>query len=133
MQVDFYQLGGRHQDPVVVTSVLVAKAWPAHRRIAIVGGAQQLAQLDQQLWAQPSDRFLPHALAPSTAPITLHTEAPDEADVLINLNPLSPLPQGRYQRVLEIIPADASAREPLRQRWRAWQQSGHTPQHHQLG
>lgn len=132
MQVDFYQLGGRYQDPIEVTAVLVAKAWPAHPRIAIVARPEQLPGLDAQLWQTPAERFLPHELAPTSAPISLMTQAPETADVLINLDPLNALPDGLYQRVLEIIPADASAREPLRQRWRAWQQRGHTPRHHRL-
>jgi DNA polymerase-3 subunit chi len=132
VQVDFYQLGGRYQDPIEVAGVLVAKAWPQHRNIAIVAPSAQLPALDAQLWQTPAERFLPHDLAPCSAPIRLMTEAPEHADVLINLDPLNALPSGHYQRVLEIIPADASAREPLRQRWRAWQQRGQTPRHHRL-
>jgi hypothetical protein len=60
MRVDFYEMGGRFSDPLYVAGVLVSKAWPATREIAVVGNAADLAKLDEQLWAQPQGRFLPH-------------------------------------------------------------------------
>jgi DNA polymerase III subunit chi len=43
--------------------------------------------------------------------------------LIINLRPT--LPANGYQRVLEIVPADESAREPARQRWLQYKQLGH--------
>jgi DNA polymerase-3 subunit chi len=52
--------------------------------------------------------------------------------LLINLDPASPLPEGTYDRVLEIVPATEDAREPLRERWRAWTARGAKLNHHAL-
>ncbi len=130
MQVDFYQMGGRYTDPVTVTCILVGKAWPNIREIAIVGPEDQLSALDKALWHQPEGRFLPHGEA--NAPIRLMPEAPPSAELLINLDPSAPLPEGQFGRILEIVPATEAAREPLRERWRAWKARGAELNHHAL-
>jgi len=132
MRVDFYEMSGRFTDPLFVARVLVSRAWPATSNIAVVGNAGDLAQLDEQLWAQPEGRFLPHERGESKAPIRLLENAPNEADLLINLDPTSPLPEGRYQRVLEIVPPNESLKQKLRERWKAWKQRGAELQHHVL-
>lgn len=133
MRVDFYEMGGRFSDPLYVAGVLVSKAWPTTKDIAVVGSAGDLARLDEQLWEQPEGRFLPHERGTaSAAPIGLVEAAPDEAGILINLDPAAPLPEGRYQRVLEIVPPDESLKQKLRERWMAWKQRGAELQHHVL-
>jgi DNA polymerase-3 subunit chi len=132
MRVDFYEMGGRFSDPLYVAGVLVSKAWPATKDIAVVGSAGDLAKLDEQLWAQPEGRFLPHDRAPAKAPIQLLEKAPAEAGILINLDPAALLPEGRYQRVLEIVPPDESLKQKLRERWMAWKERGAELQHHVL-
>ncbi|MEE4331487.1 MAG: DNA polymerase III subunit chi, partial [Wenzhouxiangella sp.] len=92
----------------------------------------QLAELDKRLWSEPEGRFLPHGIDQRQAPILLAEDAPDEAEILINLNPGAPLPGGRFERVLELVPSDEKTREKLRDRWRAWKQRGADLNHHVL-
>lgn len=132
MRVDFYEMGGRFSDPLYVAGVLVSKAWPATREIAVVGHAADLARLDEQLWAQPQGRFLPHERGETKAPIRLLEDAPEKAGILINLDPAAPLPDGRFERILEIVPPDESLKQKLRERWMAWKQRGAELQHHVL-
>ncbi|WP_376692693.1 DNA polymerase III subunit chi [Wenzhouxiangella sp. EGI_FJ10409] len=132
MRVDFYEMGGRFSDPLYVAGVLVSKAWPATKDIAIVGSSGDLAKLDEQLWEQPEGRFLPHERGESKAPIRLLENAPEQAGLLINLDPSAPLPAGRYQRILEIVPPDESLKQKLRERWMAWKERGAELQHHVL-
>ena len=132
MRVDFYEMGGRFSDPLYVAGVLVSKAWPDTRDIAIVGSSWDLEQLDRHLWESHEGRFLPHERGDGKAPIRLVEQAPDSAGILINLDPASPLPEGRYQRVLEIVPPDESLKQKLRERWMAWKQRGAELQHHLL-
>ncbi|MDZ7791265.1 MAG: DNA polymerase III subunit chi [Xanthomonadales bacterium] len=132
MRVDFYEMGGRFTDPLYVAGVLVSKAWPANRDIVLVGNTAQLESLDRQLWEQPEGRFLPHERGESKAPIRLLDQAPETAGILINLDPASPLPEGRFQRVLEIVPPDESLKQKLRERWMAWKERGAELQHHVL-
>ncbi|NEZ04562.1 DNA polymerase III subunit chi [Wenzhouxiangella sp. XN201] len=132
MRVDFYEMGGRFSDPLYVAGVLVSKAWPATREIAVVGNAADLARLDEQLWTQPQGRFLPHERGETKAPIRLLEVAPEKAGILINLDPAAPLPDGRFERILEIVPPDESLKQKLRERWMAWKQRGAELQHHVL-
>jgi DNA polymerase-3 subunit chi len=132
MRVDFYELSGRFSDPLFVATVLVGRAWPGARRIAIVAPRAQLQELDSRLWAEPEGRFLPHGIGQRQAPILLAEDAPGQADVLINLDAGAPLPGGRFERILELVPSDESTREKLRERWRAWKQRGAEVKHHVL-
>ncbi len=131
MRVDFYQMSGRFDDPLFVASVLVGRAWPKAASVAVVAPRGKLEQLDALLWEQPEGRFLPHEVGPQ-APIRLLEDAPDQAEVLINLDPTAPLPGGRFERVLEIVPPDESLKEKLRARWKAWMERGADLHHHVL-
>ncbi len=131
MRIDFYQLSGRYSDPLFVTGVLVGRAWPKAGRIAVVGPPDALSKLDEQLWELPEGRFLPHAIN-GDAPIRLLESPPAEADILINLDPASPLPEGRFERILEIVPPDESLKKKLRERWVAWKKRGAELHHHVL-
>jgi DNA polymerase-3 subunit chi len=132
MRVDFYEMGGRFTDPLYVAGVLVSKAWPEERDIAVVGQRDNLARLDEQLWETFDGRFLPHERDGASAPIKLLEAAPEAAGILINLDPATPLPAGRFRRVLEIVPPDESLKQQLRERWLAWKQRGAELQHHVL-
>jgi DNA polymerase-3 subunit chi len=131
-RIDFYEMTGRFTDPLQVACVLVGKAWPGITDIAVVGGADQIAALDERLWETPSGRFLPHGIDDPAAPIRLHARAPDSAELLINLDAAAPLPSGRYRRILEIVPPDDDAKPALRRRWTAWKQAGAELHHHRL-
>lgn len=132
MRVDFYEMSGRFSDPLFVAGVLVGRAWPGSGSVAIVAPRAQLELLDRQLWETPEGRFLPHAIGKSNAPIQLLEDAPDQADILINLDPAAPLPGGRFERILELVPPDSGVKEQLRERWKAWKQRGADVHHHVL-
>lgn len=132
MRIDFYEMSGRFRDPLEVAAVLVGKAWPASGEIVITGNPDQLQRLDALLWERPAGRFLPHGCDDSAAPIRLLVEPPPRAPVLINLNPDAELPDGDYNRVLEIVPPDEQARTGLRQRWVDWKSRGAELHHHVL-
>ncbi len=132
MRVDFYEMSGRFSDPLFVAGVLVGRAWPDSGSVAIVAPRAMLEQLDKQLWETPEGRFLPHAIGNSNAPIQLLEDAPDQADILINLDPDAPLPGGRFERILELIPPDGEVKEKLRERWKAWKQRNADVHHHVL-
>ncbi|MFW5927107.1 MAG: DNA polymerase III subunit chi [Wenzhouxiangella sp.] len=132
MRVDFYEMGGRFTDPLYVAGVLVSKAWPETRDIAVVATRENIDTLDEQLWHQPEERFLPHDRGEGNAPIRLLEDAPDEAGILINLDPGAPLPGGRFERILEIVPPEEGVKARLRERWVAWKKRGAELHHHVL-
>jgi len=132
MRIDFYEMSGRFTDPVEVAGMLVGKAFPATRDIAVVGNDAQLEALDARLWDKPDGRFLPHGIDEATAPIRLVGKAPEQAALLINLDADAELPSGSYERVLEVVPPDEQAKQRLRQRWLDWKARGADLHHHLL-
>jgi DNA polymerase III subunit chi len=132
MRVDFYEMSGRFTDPLFVAGVLIGRAWPKADSVAVVAPRIQLEQLDERLWMEPEGRFLPHQVGPSKAPIQLLEDAPDQVEVLINLDPGAPLPGGRFERILELIPPDEGIKARLRERWKAWKERGAEVHHHLL-
>ena len=125
-------MSGRFIDPLFVAGVLVGRAWPKASPVAVVGPRAQLEALDEQLWKAPEGRFLPHGIDQAEAPIQLLEAAPESASILINLDPASPLPEGRFERVLEIVPPDETLKVALRERWKAWKARGADVHHHVL-
>ena len=132
MRVDFYEMSGRFDDPLEVACILVGKAYPAVDDIAIVGPRETLERLDERLWETPTGRFLPHGIDDGRAPIVLADRAPERTRLLINLDASAPLPAGRYDRVLEIVPPHEDARPRLRRRGTEWTAAGAELHHHRL-
>lgn len=91
--------------------------------------AAQAEALDELLWAFDEDAYLPHQIAgqdedDEITPILL---VPPELSLpmrhfVINLRD-EVAPAG-FERVLEVVPADESARGPLRERWSRYRALG---------
>jgi DNA polymerase-3 subunit chi len=81
------------------------------------------------MWEFDEDAYIPHQVAGQD-------EDDDQCPVLIAMPgaPADPRPMvinlrdevapGPFERVLEVVPADPAAREPLRERWKAYQARG---------
>ena len=87
-----------------------------------------LEELDELLWAFDDDAYVPHQIAgdqeDELTPVLIATpdvDAPARA-LVINLRDDTYL--GACDRILEVVPADASAREPLRERWKQYKALG---------
>jgi len=131
-RVDFYQMSGRFRDPLEVAAILVGKAFPATSEIFVAGKPALLEALDRKLWEKPAGRFLPHGINDELAPIRLGEQPPVKSELLINLDPEAGLPDGHFQRVLEIVPPDESLKQALRRRWTEWKARGAELHHHVL-
>ena len=131
-RVDFYLIvGERFRDqPLQLVAKLAQKAFASGQPTLVLARDRELAEaLDDQLWDMGEDEFIPHQIAGMD-------EDEDEADVLIvppGIDaPMRPLVinlrdaavEGGFARVLEVVPADASAREPSRERWRQYAARG---------
>ena len=105
--------------------------------LVLARDAAQAEALDDLLWSFDPDAYVPHQIAGMD-------EDEEEAAVLIAAPdtdaPLRPLlinlrdaaPQGAFERVLEVVPADESARGPLRERWKHYQALGFEVKHHDM-
>jgi DNA polymerase III subunit chi len=131
-QADFYliQKPRFREEPLLLVCELARKAHGAGLPTLIFARDDaQAEQLDDLLWSFDPDAFIPHQIAGADI-------EEEEADVLIVAPgtdaPMRPLVinlrdaavEGQFDRVLEVVPADESARGPLRERWKQYQARG---------
>lgn len=126
------------KEPLLLVCELARKAQEAGLPTLIfTRDAAQAEQLDDLLWSFDPDAFIPHQIAGADSD-------EDEADVLIAapeaeaamrplvINLRDDPAQGAFDRVLEVVPADESARGPLRERWKHYQARGFEMKKHDM-
>jgi DNA polymerase-3 subunit chi len=131
-RADFYliQKPRFREEPLRLVCELARKAYDANLwTLVLARDTAQAEALDDLLWAFDENAYIPHQIAGTDdedelAPVLI--AAPD-ADVplralVINLRD-APV-DGSFERVLEVVPADESARGPLRERWKQYQARG---------
>lgn len=139
-QADFYliQKPRFRKEPLLLVCELARKAQQAGLSTLIFArDAAQAEQLDDLLWSFDPDAFIPHQIAGADSD-------EDEADVLIAapdvqsamrpllINLRDDAAQGGFERVLEVVPADESARGPLRERWKHYVARGFEMKMHDM-
>ena len=131
-RADFYLIAKPRflEDPLLLVCELARKAFDSGQTtLILVRDMEQAETLDERLWEFDENAYLPHQIAgldeeDEETPILLvtpDTAVPDRP-LIINLRD-EPF-RGTCERVLEVVPADPSAREPLRARWRDYQARG---------
>ena len=92
------------------------------------GGRGQVNTLDELLWAFDDDAYVPHQVAgdqeDELTPVLIATPDVDAPSRVLVINLRDDAYLGACDRVLEVVPADASAREPLRERWKQYKALG---------
>ena len=131
-RADFYLIAKPRfrAEPLRLVCELARKAHDAGQwTLVLARDAAQAEQLDDLLWDMGEDAYIPHQIAGADI-------EEEEAAVLIAPPgidaPLRPLVinlrdaavDGSFERVLEVVPADESARGPLRERWKQYQARG---------
>ena len=117
-------------EPLRLVCELARKAFDAGLPTLVLARSQAQAEaLDDLRWDMGDDVYIPHQIAGAD-------EDEEEAEVLIAapdvdaaLRPLvinlrDAAVEGAFDRVLEVVPADESARGPLRERWKQYQARG---------
>ncbi|MFY2763288.1 DNA polymerase III subunit chi [Arenimonas sp. MALMAid1274] len=136
----FYLIGKPRfrEQPLLLACELARKASDAGLPMLVLcASAEQAELLDDLLWSFDPDAYVPHQIVGAD-------EDEDEVPVLLAAPehdvPLRPLvlnlrdaavPDG-FERVLEVVPADDSARGPLRERWKAYAARGLEVQKHDM-
>jgi DNA polymerase-3 subunit chi len=131
-RADFYLIAKPRfrEQPLLLVCELAKKANAAEQPLLIlVESMAQAEQLDELLWEFDPDAYVPHQIAGTDedddiVPVLI---APPEFDaalrpLVLNLRTAA-VPVG-FERVLEVVPADESARGPLRERWKAYKDRG---------
>lgn len=140
MRADFYLIAKPRflEQPLLLVCELARRALAAGQATLILARDDAQAEaLDQLLWEFDEDTWLPHQIAgrdedDDITPILIVTPGTDTADRPLVINLRDAIAPGQYQRVLEVVPADPAAREPLRARWRAYQERGFTLNKHDM-
>ncbi|MGH8074983.1 MAG: DNA polymerase III subunit chi [Lysobacter sp.] len=128
MRADFYLIAKpRFRDqPLLLVCELAKKASDAGMATLVLArDAAQAEQLDDLLWSFEPDAFVPHQIAgieDDEDEATVLIAAPDTdialRPLVINLRDAAV--EGEFDRVLEVVPADESARAPSRERWKQY-------------
>ncbi|HEY5851596.1 MAG TPA: DNA polymerase III subunit chi [Lysobacter sp.] len=130
-RADFYLIQKERfrEEPLLLVCELARKAHDANLwTLVLVRDDEQAERLDELLWEFDENAYIPHQVAgddeDELAPVLIATPDSDTPlrPVVINLRdePVA----GSFERVLEVVPADDSARGPLRERWKQYQARG---------
>ncbi|MCC7095839.1 MAG: DNA polymerase III subunit chi [Thermomonas sp.] len=133
-RADFYLIDKPRfrEEPLLLVCELAKKAFAANLPTLILArDMTQAEELDDLLWSFDPDEYLPHQIAGADededeAPILIATPEIDAPNRPLLINLRDDAPQGSFDRVLEVVPADESARDPLRERWKHYQSLGFT-------
>lgn len=131
-RADFYLIDKPRfrEEPLLLVCELVRKAYAAELpTLVLARDTAQAEALDDLLWSFDPDEYLPHQIAGSDegdddAPILIATPDMDVPARPLMLNLRNEAPGGSFERVLEVVPADPAARDPLRERWKHYQSLG---------
>ena len=131
-RADFYLIAKPRflSEPLKLVCELARKAYDSNQPTLILARDQaQAEELDDLLWSFDPDAYVPHQLAGTDEDddVTPVLIAAPESDaplrpLVLNLRAAA-VPSG-FERVLEVVPADESARGPLRERWKAYKDRG---------
>ncbi|MFT3806966.1 DNA polymerase III subunit chi [Arenimonas sp.] len=131
-RADFYLIAKPRflERPLLLVCELARKASDSGQAMLIFAASMQQAEaLDELLWEFDEDAYVAHQIAGTDEDddITPVLIVPPEFQAPMRplvLNLRNEPVTGGFERVLEVVPADPSAREPLRQRWKHYKDSG---------
>lgn len=131
MRADFYLIAkDRFKDePMRLVCELARKAYDANLwTLVLARDEEQAEEIDGLLWDMGEDVFIPHQMAgdeeDELTPILIATPDIDTPMRALVINLRDAAVEGTFDRVLEVVPADDSAREPLRERWKQYKARG---------
>jgi len=130
-RADFYLIAKPRfrEAPLRLVCELVRKAHDSGQPTLVLARDREQAEaIDDLLWAFDDDAYIPHQIAgddeDDLAPVLIATPDMDVPLRPLVLNLRDAPVGGGFERVLEVVPADESAREPLRERWKAYKARG---------
>jgi DNA polymerase-3 subunit chi len=139
-RADFYLIDKPRfrEQPLLLVCELAKRGYAANLSILVLArDTAQAEALDDLMWSFDPDDYLPHQIAgmdegDDDTPILIATPDMDlpARPMLINLRDAAP--GGSFERVLEVVPADPSARAPLRERWKHYQSLGFDVNKHDM-
>ncbi len=139
-RADFYQIAKPRflEQPLMLVCELARKAYDANQwTLILTRDAAQAEELDEMLWAFDDDAYIPHQVAGTDeedelTPVLIAAPEVDAPARALVINLRDGAFEGQCERVLEVVPADDSAREPLRERWRQYRARGFDVNKHDM-
>ncbi|TAL85069.1 MAG: DNA polymerase III subunit chi [Rhodanobacter sp.] len=130
-RADFYLIDKPRfrEQPLLLVCELTRKAYAAQQpTLVLARDYAQAEAIDDLLWAFDEDSMIPHQLAgdddDADTAVLIVPPGIDTADRPLLINLRENCPDGRFQRVLEVVAADPAEREGSRLRWREYQRLG---------
>ena len=125
-RADFYLIAKPRflEKPLLLVCELARKACDSGQPLLILANSSAQAELlDELLWEFDPDAYVPHQIAgldedDDMAPVLIVAPEYDAPMRPLVLNLRAQAVAGNFERVLEVVPADAAAREPSRLRWK---------------
>lgn len=118
---------------------LIEKAYQKSQQIYILtASAEEATQLDNLLWSQRKESFIPHALASSPlamqTPILISSDlaAVTQYEILFNLSETIPTSFQKFTRIIEIVSNETSALSKARERFRFYREQNCQLESHHL-
>jgi DNA polymerase-3 subunit chi len=142
-QVDFYIVDSDSDDArLELACKIVDKATQLDQHVYVHSTSEEEAhKLDELLWTFSQGSFIPHRVVrselkiPPVEPVLIGVNQPPGGgrwDVLVNLAADVPEFFSRYERVAEVVDADAARREQSRERYRFYRDRGYKLNTHQV-
>ena len=136
-EITFYQLPQDLLDEGVQRQVIcrvIQKIYQVTGSVGVLCEAEDLKPLDDLLWTFSQGSFIPHAIAPSEEPVLLSDDIariPPDRVLVLTVAQLPPNLPG-FGRIVDFILPDPASVQHARQRYRTFQNRGHTLTVHQL-
>ena len=139
-RADFYLIDKPRfrEQPLLLVCELAKRGYAANLSILVLArDAAQAEAIDDLMWSFDPDEYLPHQIAgmdegDDETPILIATPEMDLPARALLINLRDAAPTGSFERVLEVVPADPSARGPLRERWKHYQALGFEVNKHDM-
>lgn len=109
-----------------------------HKVLIAVDSAEQAKALDEHLWRQPEDSFLPHRrlqdtqAPPAPVEITDSEHCGEHRDVLINLRATVPSQFERFDRLAEVVIQAPDVLKTTREHFSFYKARGYPVRHQSL-
>jgi DNA polymerase-3 subunit chi len=138
-RADFYLIAKPRfrEEPLRLVCELAKKAYDANLwTLVLARDAEQAEAVDEMLWDMGDDAYIPHQMAgdeeDELTPVLIASPEVDAPMRALVINLRDAAVEGGFERVLEVVPADDSAREPLRERWKQYKARGFAVQKHDM-
>ena len=126
-RIDFYLLASAEVKPLDIICRLIDKAYQrGHRLFVYTETMPEAEMIDEALWTFRDDSFIPHLLQNEGSfpppPVQLGPQEPSSHfnDILVNCHTQIPSWFHRFNRVLEIVPEEETAKVASRERYRQY-------------